>query len=152
MEVITLVKTALSNPAALANISGDTVIGALSVSSSFLTNLWATSLVIFRTLCVSLLMLVEVFADEHFRKFRQDFVKVLRDLRPGKSERVLMLLVESGVLYCLFWVAVVSMAWSGIGVHTPDLTSPKIVAQSSIFASMAQLCVSPSTSGPSHSH
>ncbi|VDC05116.1 unnamed protein product [Peniophora sp. CBMAI 1063] len=123
VNVIILVKTTLSKES-LAQTAGDTVIGALGVLSSCLTNIWATSLVIFRTV-----------------KYRRDFVKFLRDHGPGRNERVLMLLVESGVLYCMFWIALLAMAWSGLNnAQTEDVTSPSLVAQSSIFASMAQLC------------
>ncbi|KZV68727.1 hypothetical protein PENSPDRAFT_686966 [Peniophora sp. CONT] len=74
-------------------------------------------------------------------KYRQEFMRYLRNYRQGRSERVLMLLVESGVLYCIFWVGLLALAWIGIDTaQTDDKTSGPLVAQSIIFASMAQLC------------
>ncbi|KZV68729.1 hypothetical protein PENSPDRAFT_753885 [Peniophora sp. CONT] len=118
-----LIKTTLSKQS-LQQTAGDTVIGSLGVLSSCLTNIWATSLVVFKT-----------------AKCRRDFMKLLRDIGPGRSERVLMLLVESGVLYCVFWVALSAMAWAGLDdAQTEGKLSASLIAQSTIFAGMAQLC------------
>lgn len=85
----------------------------------------------------------------------------LRNYHQGRSERVLMLLVESGILYCIFWVrrrscrstvmrvddtacqvVLLALAWAGIGTaQVEDERSGPLVAQSIVFNSLAQLCV-----------
>lgn len=88
-------------------LGGDTM-GAVAASLSLLTNFVATKLIVYRTWCVTASLWRRwsmKMTDALRREHRHIVMWYLQESSPRTQvERTLGLLVESGLLYCAFWV------------------------------------------------
>ncbi|KAI0028706.1 hypothetical protein K488DRAFT_89471 [Vararia minispora EC-137] len=94
--------------AAVASTGRFSVLASLGTLSSLVTNIWTASLTA-----------VKVWL------FRRDVARFLRSEGECSTERVLLLLVESGTLYCVFWtVAVISSFVQDFGPASSNGATP----------------------------
>ncbi|GJE88320.1 hypothetical protein PsYK624_044030 [Phanerochaete sordida] len=90
----------------------DVYASALAILSSWMTNIWATLLIGTRTY-------------QHRRHVKSYLQAGLRT----RAERALLLFVESGILYCLFWLPfIVSSIILCVKVSDPNQLTPSTVA------------------------
>ena len=90
--------------------------GAVAASLSLLTNFTATMLIVYRTWCVTASLSHRwsmKITDALRREHRHIVMWYLQESSPRTQvERTLGLLVESGLLYCAFWVRPLSDRWA----------------------------------------
>jgi hypothetical protein len=91
------------------------IYGALGVLSSVLTNLWATILVTWKTWT-----------------YRKNIINVLRQYRETSTERVLVLLVESGAFFTMIW----ALAFISNMLGIKNTTAAQQQSESEFFRTM----------------